>query len=680
MNNDIYNTDIKYIKGVGEKRAKLLNKLGVYDLYDIVHYYPRSYIDFSSHVAISDVSVGEVNCVLARICSSVTENHIRSNMIIFRFQITDGSGVIDVSVFNNRYIVDLLKSEKEFYFIGKISSEHYSLQMTPQIIEQAREDLYFSPVYNLTSGLTSRNISLIVKNAIEKYRASNPTDPLPDDIKQKYGLCHEQYALTSIHFPQSKKDIDVSRKRFIFEELFVLQCGMIRLRRINSSSPSFSADVSQVGSFIDSLPFELTESQKKAVNDCLKDISSGRSMNRLVQGDVGSGKTVVASAVMYCVVKSDRQCAFMAPTEILANQHYKTLNNLFGESVNIALLTGSTKAAEKRAVKESLLSGKIDIVVGTHAVITDDVRFASLGLAVIDEQHRFGVEQRSSLHSKGVNPHILVMSATPIPRTLSLIIYGELDVSVIDELPRGRKNVLTYFVDTSYKQRVFRFIKKHLSKGFQAYIVCPLVEENETTELTPAVRFFESVKNEDFSEYSVSLLHGKMKSKDKEAIMKDFSNGKIDLLVSTTVIEIGIDVPNAVIMLIVDSDRFGLSQLHQLRGRVGRGSDQSYCILMSDNNSVSVKQRMDFLCHSNNGFEIADEDLKIRGPGEFFGSKQSGLPNLKIASFVDDIETAKQASEAAKYIFSKDRELKYHKGIEESINRLFGKTGETSFN
>lgn len=676
-----YDTDVKYVKGVGEVRAKLFEKLEIKSIYDLVHFYPRTYIDFTNCSKISELKADETVCVKAVIACPISETKIRNNMTIFKTLASDETGVLHITLFNNKYLASSLKEGKEYFFLGKVSVEHSSLSMVSPIIEPYDELLTLEPVYPQTASLKSKTIERIVKNALISLRENTEPDPIPDNIRKKYKLCHEAYALSSIHFPKSAKDSEIAKRRLIFEELFLLQCGLLRLKKGSCEKTANIIKTDFSKQFIKSLPFNLTSAQQRTIDECLSDMKKNEPMNRLVQGDVGSGKTVVAAALIYCAVKNGYQCAMMAPTELLAVQHCNTLSKMFGDEINIVLLTGSVTPSVKSKVKKLIQSGQADVIVGTHALITDDVEFSNLGLVVTDEQHRFGVRQRSALSSKGHKPHVLVMSATPIPRTLSLIIYGDLDISVIDELPKGRQKISTYAVNSSYKPRVYNFIKKHLDKGLQAYIVCPLVEESESA-LTAATQYAKKLSENEFSNYKVGLLHGKMKPKEKKQIMDGFALGEIQLLVSTTVIEVGIDVPNAVLMVIENADMFGLSQLHQLRGRVGRGCEKSSCILISDAKGETAKRRMDIMCKTNNGFLIADEDLKIRGPGDFFGSKQHGLPKMRIADLVSDMETLRQTQQAAKAVFAADPTLSkpQHAGLLSAIDRLFEKTNGTILN
>lgn len=674
-------TPCRFVKGVGEKRAKLLEKLEVYDLYDILHFYPRSYIDFSDTKKISSLCDGEVCCVKAVVDGRVSESRLRKNMTVYKILACDETGILHITIFNNGYLAHSLKEGEEYYFLGKVTNRLGSFEMSSPLVERAGSEQLIKAVYPQTAGISSKQISSIVQNAVILQREMNSSDPIPDSIRRQYGLCHEQYAISSIHFPKSFKDVQIARERFIFEELFLLQCGMMKLKRSEKEKTSCLMKNDYTAEFVSSLPFELTSAQKRAISDCVCDMQGQTAMNRLVQGDVGSGKTVVAAALIYSAVKNGFQCALMAPTEILANQHFQTLCSMLPNDFNCVLLTGGKTAAQKRKIKEEIKNGFAKVIIGTHAVLTDDVEFENLGFVVTDEQHRFGVRQRAALSRKGNAAHVLVMSATPIPRTLSLIIYGDLDISIIDELPKGRQKIDTFAVDSSYKNRIYNFIKKHLNKGLQAYIVCPLVDGDESR-LTAAVEFANELSKKEFSQYSVGLLHGKMKPKEKKQVMEDFSCGKIQLLVSTTVIEVGIDVPNAVLMVIENADMFGLSQLHQLRGRVGRGKEKSYCILVSDAKGETARKRLEVMCLSNDGFYIADEDLKLRGPGDFFGSRQHGLPSLRIADLTENMQTVKLSRQAAKTVFQDDPTLEKpkNKALADAVERLFAQSGDAPLN
>ncbi|MCQ2461925.1 MAG: ATP-dependent DNA helicase RecG [Clostridia bacterium] len=669
--------DIKYVKLVGEKRAKLFNRLDVYTAGQLLRLFPRTYIDFSASVSIAGAKIGEYCCVKAVVDRTPTGVMIRKGMTIFKTAVTDGESVMELVIFNNKYLAESLEQGREYYFYGKVTAPMGRLQMDSPVVEKADAPAGLRPVYPLTAGLTSRGVANVMKNALELYKNNESEDIIPEQIRHEYNLCSSRYAYINIHFPSCRADMLAARKRLIFEELLCLQLGMSRLRGAKEKTGFvISRDVKS--EFMSSLPFLPTAAQVRAVSDCISDMMSGERMNRLLQGDVGSGKTAVAAAVMYCAVKNGMQCAMMAPTEILARQHLESLLKFFeGTGITAELLTSSTPAKEKRRIKASLAAGETDIAVGTHALIQDDVEFSRLGLVITDEQHRFGVGQRSALSEKGSSPHVLVMSATPIPRTLAMIVYGDLDISVLDELPPGRQKVDTYCVDSTYHQRLYAFIKKHLDRGLQAYIVCPLVAEGEETPLTSAEEYYEKLSENEFSSYSVGLLHGKMKPKMKDEVMERFVKNEIQLLICTTVVEVGVDVPNAAVMLIENAERFGLSQLHQLRGRVGRGKEKSTCVLITDAKGEQTKKRAEIMCSTNDGFVIADEDLKLRGPGDFFGSRQHGLPTLRIADMLEDTEMLRKAKQAAEKILSDDPQLSDRKneGLKREIRRLFDSVG-----
>lgn len=673
--------DIQYVKGVGEKRAKTLAKLGIHTVEDAVRYYPRAYLDFANCKPIASLVPGETACVRAVVGTELFGAQIRKGMTIWRTVLTDGEGTMHLIIFNNRFLAERLKQGETYLFYGKISENYGSLEMNNPLVEDDCENAGFLPVYALTAGISRLQLSRIIQNALTLWKQEEHAELLPETIRHNYHLCHERYALTHIHAPVSLEEVQIARRRLIFEELFVLQCGMALLHVQGRQRSGFRVDTSFAADFIRSLPFTLTGAQSRAVEDCLRDLSGAYVMNRLVQGDVGSGKTAVAAALLYTMAKNGLQSAMMAPTEILAKQHYETLQTLLGGSVRVVLLTGGLTAKQKREAKLALKNGEADVAVGTHALLTGDVEFADLSLVVTDEQHRFGVRQRSVLSEKGSAPHVLVMSATPIPRTLSLMIYGDLDISVIDELPGGRKKILTYCVDSSYHERIYRFLKKHLDSGLQGYVVCPAVEESDS-ELLSAVEYAKELSEKEFSDYRVGLLHGKMKPKEKAEIMARFAEGEIQLLVSTTVIEVGIDVPNAAVMVIENAERFGLSQLHQLRGRVGRGDAQSYCILISDAQGENAKARLEMMTKTNDGFSIAEFDLKQRGPGDFFGKRQHGLPELKIVDLLEDMDTLKQAKHAALDVLAGDRKLEKpeHRALRRAVKELFSQNGEASLN
>lgn len=664
-------TDIRFLKGVGEKRAELLRKKGIDTVGALLRFYPRAYLDWQNITPISECHEGENVCVRAEITSPVKTANIRRGMTLYKFSAADDSGVIEVTLFNRKYLAETLREGRSYLFYGKLGYGITLRQMSSPEIMPA-EYIGIEPVYAATEGLSSKTIEKIMKNAL--VYTDSMQDAIPDGIRQKNGLCDFKTALKSIHFPLERQALESAKRRLVFEELFVLQTGLLFLKRRRRALAGCTVKKNLLEEFKKTLSFKLTGAQERVINECLTDMMSPRPMNRLIQGDVGSGKTAVAAALMYISAGNGFQSALMAPTELLAEQHFKTLCKITENSgIKCALLTGSLTKKQKDEVKTGLKSGEIKVAVGTHALLTDDVEFESLGLVVTDEQHRFGVGQRGRLSSKGNNPHTLVMSATPIPRTLGLIIYGDLDISIIDEYPAGRQKIATYCVDSSYNARVYNYIKKFIAEGRQAYIVCPLVDENEALGIKSASEYYKELSENQFKGYTVGLLHGKMKPKDKENVMRRFAAGEIQLLISTTVIEVGIDVPNAALMVIENAERFGLSQLHQLRGRIGRGEYSSACILISDVKSGDTKRRLDVIKNNTDGFKIADEDLKLRGPGDFLGSRQHGLPDMKIADIFADRETLHSAGKEAEELLRRDPMLHdaENAGLRSEITELF---------
>ena len=645
------NKDIKFIKGVGEKRAELLKQLGVVDSDALFSFYPRNYEDWSSPKLVSEAPFDVASCIKAKVITPIQENYIRKNMTIYKFIAEDSNGgTLYVSVFNNKFIKNTVKEGKEYLFFGKADGNLIEKHMSSPVIRPVGYER-IRPIYKTVDGITSATIEKIISGAIKEY---NFPDYLPQSIKNKYNLCDLNRAINLIHFPRSKNDIEIARKRLAFDEMFFLQTALLyKKQRKQENGIILSKDFTN--DFISSLPYTLTSSQAIAVKECVGDMASGKVMNRLIQGDVGSGKTAVAAALIYSVVKNGYQCALMAPTEILAEQHFKTFTDFYkGSGINIALLTGAATKKEKNSIKNALACGETDLIIGTHAIIQSDVEFKKLGLVVTDEQHRFGVEQRTKLSAKGNYTHILVMSATPIPRTLSLIIYGDLDISIIDELPAGRQPISTYCVTEDFRPRIYNYIKKILDSGNQGYIVCPLVEENDS-KISAATEYFNNLSKEQFSEYNLALLHGRMKPAEKDLIMQRFSTGEIQLLIATTVIEVGINVPNATVMVIENAERFGLSQLHQLRGRIGRGNKKSDCILVTSAKTENdIPKRLRVITSTLDGFKIADKDLALRGPGDFLGKRQHGLPEMKIADLSSDIKLIRSASLAASDFLNED--------------------------
>ena len=669
--NELKSFDIKFIKGVGEKRAQLFNKLGIFSLDDLVHYYPRKYQDWSKATTVNEAENGETVTIKATMITPVKESLIRKGLTLYKCNFSDGENVIHVTIFNNKYLAKALRTFDDYIIYGKLEKSFTAASMSSPQIEKNDSAIGIHPIYPSTEKLNSKGIAKVVRAALDKVEHFE--DTLSDELKQRYDLCSLDFAIRQIHFPNEEKNIAIARKRLIFEELLTLQLGLMKLKTKKSADNSFIINDDYTDEFLSLLPFEPTSAQLRTIKECLGDMRSSHSMNRLVQGDVGSGKTAVAAALMYTVIKNGFQAAMMAPTEILAFQHYESFSKLFENTdIRIALLTGSTKTKKKKEIKSALMDGEIDIVIGTHALIQNDVEFKGLALVVTDEQHRFGVEQRASLAMKSTNPHLLVMSATPIPRTLGLIIYGDLDISVIDELPAGRKTIRTDVVDSSYHERIYSFIRKNVDAGAQAYIVCSLVDEGES-DLISAKEYAEKLSQTAFKGYNLGLIHGKLKAKEKDNVMNAFSRGDVQILVATTVIEVGVDVPNATIMLIENADRFGLSQLHQLRGRVGRGSEKSYCILVSDNHSQTSQDRLAVMKETGDGFKIADYDLKARGPGDFFGKRQHGLPNLVIADMLEDMETVRECRSCAEQMLKEDINLNKYPLLKEQINDMFKK-------
>lgn len=668
-------TDIKYLKGVGSVRAEAFQKLSVGTVGALLRCYPRAYEDWSEVYPIREAPFDTNVCIKGIVCDSPTKIRIPGGTLLFKTSITDGNGLVNLTFFNNKYIQNMLKEGEEYYFFGKITQSKFgSREMASPVFSTAKEAAGIKPVYPQTAGLNSKLIAKCVRNALDSIEKI--PESLPVDIISDNSLCSLDFAIRNIHFPESYEALEKARNRLIFEELFVLQLGLLSMKsKTQTLKTDCVASKDFTEEFFSLLPFEPTSAQKRAVGEALADMKSGEPMNRLLQGDVGSGKTAVAAALIYTCVKNGWQCAMMAPTEVLAEQHMRTFEKFFsGTGISVDLVTGSMKKSKKNAAKARLISGETDLIIGTHALIQGDVGFKRLGLVITDEQHRFGVAQRSSFAAKGDNPHIYVMSATPIPRTLAMIMYGDLNVSVLDELPPGRKEVETFCVDTTYHERIYKYIKKHLDAGFQGYIVCPLVEEGENdNDLISAEKYCKDLSATTFRDYRVGLLHGKMKPREKDEIMRKFSSGEIQLLVSTVVIEVGVDVPNAAIMVIENAERFGLSQLHQLRGRIGRGSEKSTCILVSDAKGDEAKQRFETMCSTSDGFKIANVDLEMRGPGDFFGKRQHGLPKLRLADVMTDTHLLMRAQSCAQSVIADDRDLskEENRRLRKQVDTLF---------
>lgn len=655
-------TDVRYIKGIGETRAKALSKLGIATLQDLIGYFPRRYEDRTMTRSIRELEIGETVCVRAMIAQDPTANRISGGRTVVKARAVDDSGALDLTFFNQEYRKNSLHRGETYIFCGKVEGNLLTRRMINPIVEQEGQQVltgHIVPIYPLTAGVSQNLLYKAVGQGLTACRHLL-ADCLPDAVRQAHSLCHSGYAYENIHFPADAEALNLARRRMVFEELFILSCGlqMLRSRRTDVAGPACAA--ADMEEFYGALPFSLTNAQRRAIGEAVADMRSGRPMNRLCQGDVGSGKTMVAAGCVWFAARSGWQSALMAPTEILARQHYENLAPLFEKfGLRCALLTGSTKAKERREILENLALGEIDLCIGTHALLTEDVSYARLGLVITDEQHRFGVNQRAALGQKAENPHMLVLSATPIPRTLALIIYGDLDVSVMNELPPGRQKVDTFAVDERYRQRINKFIRKQVEAGHQVFIVCPLVgqEDQLPDERKAAAAYAKTLRETVFPDLRVCLLHGKMKAKEKEKVMEDFAAGNGDILVATTVVEVGVDVPNATCMVVENAERFGLSQLHQLRGRVGRGQAKSYCILLSEHPSEETKRRLKVMTQTNDGFEISREDLALRGPGDFFGQRQHGLPALKIADLSCDMALLDEAQQAAKSWMAQDPAL-----------------------
>ena len=674
-------TDVRYVKGIGEARAKSLQKLGIFTLGDLIAHFPRAYDDRREARRIADLQPGETACVRAMVAAEPTLSRIRRGLELVKLRAVDESGAMEITFFNQGYMKQNLHPGESYTFYGRAERQGRRTTMANPVVEreEARELTgRIVPIYPLTAGVSQTMMLRAVAQGLTACR-DILEDPLPQEIREEHHLCHVGYAYDQIHFPAGEEELDVARRRLVFEELFILSLGLQHLRRrreVLHREPFACTDMTD---FKAALPFALTGAQARAIEEIMADLAAPKPMNRLVQGDVGSGKTMVAAAALLAAARSGFQGALMAPTELLAEQHFRGLAPLLEKlGVTCVLLTGSTGAKARRQVLEGLRDGSAQVAIGTHALISGDVEYRSLGLVVTDEQHRFGVDQRAALSAKGEAPHLLVMSATPIPRTLALMIYGDLDVSIIDELPPGRQKIDTFAVPSSYHQRMYGFIRKEVEAGRQGYIICTMVEESDAVpdERKTVVDYAEKLKKEVFPDLRVGYVHGRMKPREKEKAMAAFAAGEMDLLVSTTVVEVGVDVPNATIMVVEDADRFGLSQLHQLRGRVGRGQHKSYCILVSDNRGEEARTRLKAMTKTNDGFKIAEEDLKLRGPGDFFGQRQHGLPALKVADLSCDMHLLREAQAAAEELLRRDPELNDHPATARRIVRMFEKRAD----
>lgn len=669
---------VRSLSGIGEKRAELLESIGVYTVNDLLSYFPRDYEDRTKITYISNVLNEQTVCIRATVFSDVTVKMPRKGLSIYTAVLFDETGKINATWFNNKYIKNSIRKGETYVFYGKIKKDGPFKQILSPIFEpedKNNKTRQIVPIYPLRNGLTQNVFYQAVKCASEFVK--DIKDPLPDYIKQKLSLMNLSEAIYNIHFPSDFQSYDKARRRVVFDELFILSMALLSIKSGKDSKMGKAlSDISCIGEFISSLPYKLTSAQDRVIKEIAADLKKSTPMSRLVQGDVGSGKTVVGAAAIYTAVKNGYQAVMMAPTEILAAQHYENFKKLFPKNFNICLLNGSMTASLKKSALEDIESGKARVIVGTHALIQEGVNYKNLNLVITDEQHRFGVNQREAIAKKGNNPHVLVMSATPIPRTLALILYGDMDISIIDALPPGRKKIETYAVDESMRERINNFIKKHVLSGRQIYIVCPLVEESESIDLTNVTEYTKKLKGI-FPGFNISLLHGKMKASEKNQTMLAFKNGEIDILVSTTVVEVGVDVPNANVIVVENAERFGLAQLHQLRGRVGRGEHQSYAILFNQSDTEVSKKRMKIMASSSDGFYIAEQDLLLRGSGDFFGVRQHGLPSFKVANLFNDMDILKLAQASAKEVLSKDLTLslpehtELKKVLESKVRALF---------
>ncbi len=653
-------TDIRSLKGIGDAKAKQLLRLGVFTIWDLLTHFPVRFEDRTKVSKIFDIENGSYHCVNAIVVSPVTEHFVRKGLTYYKLLVRDDTGIATCIFFNNKYIKNNFRVGCEYSFYGKVNIRGKNKEiLSPEFELSSKTECTkcIVPIYPLTSGISQKFMRNLISESYHLYH-SYMRDIIPPDVLRTYSLCPLEFAIKNIHFPADLKSLEIAKKRLVFEEFFILQTTLRKMKISAEKKKGIIFTDKDITPFLSSLPFTLTNAQKKVTEEILTDLSSGTVMNRLVQGDVGSGKTVIAAISIYICVKNGNQAAMMAPTEVLARQHYNDLSPMLeGLGIKCALLTGSTSQKTKREIYEKLKSGEIDALFGTHALITEKVSFMRLALAITDEQHRFGVRQRMALSEKGSDVHTLVMTATPIPRTLALIIYGDMDISVVGELPPGRQLIDTYCVGENMRERIYAFIRKEVMKNNRCYIVCPSVEESENIPLKSVEEHFSHLSSCIFPDIPMGIVHGKMKSADKEKAMSDFICGQSKILVSTTVIEVGVNVPEATLMIIENAERFGLSQLHQLRGRVGRGSSKSYCVLFCSSFSDDIKERMQIMTKSNDGFKISEKDLTLRGPGDFFGTRQHGALHFKIADLANDLSVLKQSGTAAESLLKDDPHL-----------------------
>lgn len=684
---DLYK-DVQYVKGIGPKKADKLNKLGIFTLKDLLYYFPRQFEDRNNLKKIAQLEDGEKVTIKA-VISSINTFSPKEGMTLTKIDVKDETGSAKLVFFNKSYIKNTFRPGDSILVFGKVKKKFNNLELTSCELEyltnSPKNTCRFMPVYQLTYGVTNKEIMSIIRTVLEDKELIIQ-EYMPQRIIEKYRLCSIDFAVRNIHSPSSKESLKIALYRIVFEELLILQLGLFVFKSGRNKEDGIKFETSKdLKKIISALPFKLTKAQNRALDEIIQDMNLEKIMNRLVQGDVGSGKTVVALLALANCVLNGYQGALMAPAEILAGQHYISLTESLKDfGINVGLLIGSLTKKQKDTVLEQIKNNEIDILIGTHALIEDKVEFNNIGLVITDEQHRFGVMQRSKLSLKGANPDILVMTATPIPRTLALILYGDLDISIIDELPPGRQPIETIAIEKSKRDRAYNnLVRREVESGRQVYIVCPLVEESEAIEAKSAVELVEELRAEYFHDLRLGLLHGKMKSSEKDEVMRLFKNKEIDILVSTTVIEVGVNVPNATLMIIENAERFGLAQLHQLRGRVGRGSHKSYCVLIYDSKTDVCRQRMAIMEETNDGFKISEKDLEIRGPGEFFGTRQHGLPELKVANLFKHIKILKLAQQEARYILGEDNNLQLKENMalkKEIIDKFKDTLKEISLN
>ena len=679
-------TPVTEFPGIGPARAKKLEKLGIGTAGDLLRYFPRDYEDRRNRSSIIRAETGETVCIQAMVAETPRLSRVRRGLDLVKAKVVDHSGMLHITWFNQAYLKDALRPGEEYIFYGKVELVGRTKQMTNPVTEPVGKNTVTGcilPVYPLTAGISNNLVVSLTRRAVECC-AHQVEEGLPRQVLEEYGLAQSAFSYTNIHFPDTFELLEPARRRLMFEELFYLATGLALLKGRRTGERGAACPCESLEPFLSLLPFAPTAAQLRVMEECRADLALGRPMNRLVQGDVGSGKTAVAAAAAWMVIRNGMQAALMAPTEILARQHLQSLSKLLAPAgISVGLLVGSMTPAQKKKVQQQLACGQLQLVVGTHALLSGGVEFDRLGLVIADEQHRFGVGQRAALTGKGERPHVLVMSATPIPRTLALIVYGDLDVSVIDQLPPGRTPVDTFVIGEDKRQRMYGFVRKLVDEGRQVYMVCPAVEDDPEgreglPDLKAVTSYADELRNNVFPQLRIGLVHGRLKAKEKETVMTAFAAGELDVLVSTTVIEVGVDVPNAALMVVENAERFGLSQLHQLRGRVGRGKHRSYCVLVTASRSEVSRTRLKAMTDTTDGFKIAEEDLKLRGPGDFFGNRQHGLPQLHIADLAGDMRLLSQAQEAAKAMLRRDPDLNRpeHRMVRKRVQDLFAQQAD----